>query len=720
MKNKRYYILLVSLAVFITSFSQENKTIFKNLHLNAPKLTKVKAFYKTDKEEALKELLKIYRERKDIYKSVSKEDIKHIQNQYPKEVARSIKIADEVANNYFLFREEWDMEKTNIPYQFKNEIDWTLNPFNDREWTFMLNRHKYWTYLGKAYYLTGKEKYAKTFIKQISHWIENNPVPTSKKAHRSSDTWRTIEAGIRCENWIKTFEYVKNSKNVTPKFLEKFLNALHQHAVYINNVYTNFSKTSNWGILENHGLLNAAIFLEDFKQAQNFKNNAIKRLTAGIELQVLEDGSHWEQSPMYHNEVLHCFMNVNLLAKRTNLKLPNILKQKTKDMVFANIKWQKPNYHQPLLGDSDDTDLRGHLTLAAYLFNDAVIKSRAFNHFDYDNFFILGEKEEKNYKKITSTNPSFLSVFLESSGDFYMRSSWSKDANYASLHLKKLAGGHAHDNLLHFSIFANQRDYLVDNGRYTYVENKWREFFKTSKSHNILEVDNLANSVYVNSWENESEAWSEGVFTKIHPTFDYAEAINTTYKRLEDPVSIKRRMLFLKPDVWLIFDSFSAKKEHKYSQWFNFPNKKVAIKNKSIITTYQDKNLKIEPLKAVEISIENSWYSPEYNFKTESKRATIFKTATGFTSFISLLYFPEKTNLTYKKTPVYDRQDKLLTNKDVEAITLFLDKKEYTLVVNYKSAAIANHFFKVNNSIVHGEIILIEKEAEKTKVYVIK
>lgn len=106
-------------------------------------------------------------------------------------------------------------------------------------------------------------------------------------------------------------------------------------------------------------------------------------------------------------------------------------------MAYANIKWQKPNFHQPLLGDSDDTDLRGLLTLASYLYQDPVLKSRAYPEVDYEIFFMLGAENARSYKSLSSETPAFSSVFQKSSGDMYMRTSWDEDATYSSFHLKK-------------------------------------------------------------------------------------------------------------------------------------------------------------------------------------------------------------------------------------------------------------------------------------------
>lgn len=713
MKANIFFLFFI---IGISTLAQNN-AIFEKLDFNKPQLEIVKKLHVSGNEQqALKALFELYQKKENLYLKVSETDAKYINSTYPKEVTKTLKTANDVLNQYFLFRDDWDMEKTNIPYQFKNEIDWKAMPNDDEEWCYMLNRHKYWIDLGKAYLLTGNEKYAKGFVKQVTHWIANNPLDDSLKNY----SWRRIEAGIRCENWIKSFEYVKKSKSITPAFLSKFLESLYQQGVYINSAFSGFSQTSNWGVLEYQGLFNLSLFLDDFKIAPQWQTDAIDKLTTCINLQILEDGTQWEQSPMYHNEVFHCYMNVNLLSQQKGIKLPEVLVQKTKEMAYANVKWQKPNYHQPLLGDSDDTDLRGLLTLAASIFNDPVLKSRAFNTLDYETLFIKGMENNKIYENIPSKFPDFLSAYQQSSGDFYMRSSWEADATYTSFHLKKLGCGHGHDNLLHFTIFANGRDYLIDGGRFSYVDNEWREFFKNNKSHNTLGVDDLTNSIYKDSWLNTFEARSQGVYTKITADFDYAEAENTAYKRLADPVFIKRRMLYLKPDVWLVFDSFSANGNHAYAQYFNFPNKNIQIENEGLTTTYADSNLRIQPIKASEIKLSDAWWSSEYNLKEETKRAEIFKQSEGFTSFITLLYFPDKTNLKYEKTPVYDRADVLLKDADVEAVNLYIDDKTYTLLVVHNSPAPAAHFFKVNGQIVNGEVVLIEKSENQNSIHIIK
>ena len=657
-----------------------------------------------------------YRQKPNLFLQIEQDDISQASTLFKIEIQSIIDAADLLQRNTFIFRHSWDMEKTAKPYTFTNEINWQTQPWDDPEWTFMLNRHHYWLDLGKAYLFTGDEKYAETYAKQLEHWIDENPL--NEKMKQSS--WRRIEAGFRAENWIKAFEYFKSSSVMTPKLFKKMMASLSQHAHYLNSQYSRFSQTSNWGVIEFTGLFYLSQFLNDHSMAQLWARSATEKLNEMIQLQVFDDGSHWEQSPMYHNHVFQSYMNVILTAKRMNYPLTDAIVKRTLLMAQANIQWQKPNYHQPLLGDSDDTDTRDILTFAALLFNDSEIKSRAYSEIDLENYFIFAEKGAEHLQNLAAKSPKYLSAYMESAGDLFMRSSWQADATYASLHLKKLGGGHGHDNIFHFSLFANQRDYLVDSGRYTYVDGSWRDYFKSSQSHNGIEVDNKNNSIYQDSWTNSFEARSQGVFTQIAEKYDYAEAENIAYLRLPNPVLAKRRMLFLKPSIWLLIDSFSSNSVHTYQQNFNFPNTLVKQESNTVLTTYKNGDLNITPLKPVNISLKDSWYSPEYNTKVIAKRAELSIESEGFTSLITLLNLTSAPKTSAKLIPVYTLKGEKVSSTDAEAIRILDEKNEYTLLVVHNASAPANPFLVVDDVVVRGEVVLMTKNETNMTIEIIK
>ena len=113
----------------------------------------------------------------------------------------------------------------------------------------------------------------------------------------------------------------------------------------------------------------------------------LKNLEIEARMQILGDGVHWEQSPMYHNEVLHCYFDVIILARRNHVSLPESILEQVQKMVYANLAWKKPNHHQPMMGDSDDTDIRDLISVGAYLFKDPVLKFGGLERLDFESIW---------------------------------------------------------------------------------------------------------------------------------------------------------------------------------------------------------------------------------------------------------------------------------------------------------------------------------------------
>ena len=62
---------------------------------------------------------------------------------------------------------------------------------------------------------------------------------------------------------------------------------------------------------ENNGLFAIAHLLQETggcPEAEDWTKLAKKRLIRQNRVQILDDGVQWEMSPMYHNEVLKCFL----------------------------------------------------------------------------------------------------------------------------------------------------------------------------------------------------------------------------------------------------------------------------------------------------------------------------------------------------------------------------------------------------------------------------
>ncbi len=646
-------------------------------------------------------------------------DIEHISNycieNFSEEVVETIRIANDVSNNTFKFKWKWDMERTFVPYTFTKDIIWDKTPNNDEEWVFMLNRHRYWITLGQAYVLTKDEKYTKTFIRQLTHWIKN----VRQVGEAEKTTWRTIEAGIRGENWVKAYSYFSNSEYINEETTRIFVESLKEHGEYLYNNYCDARKLSNWGVLESHGLLVIGLFLNDKELSEKYVQESLRRLEEQIDLQVMEDGMHWEQSPMYLNEVLHCYLDTINLCKRNNIEIPNIILEKTKKLAYANLYMKKPNHRQICQSDSDDTDLRDMLSKAAYLFEDGILKFGAYEEIDFESIWSLGYDSIKKYKDINVKCPEHVSYGFEDSGNYYMRSGWSENDNYMYFHCGTLGSGHGHADLLHISLFANGEDYLIDPGRYTYIEgNEEREYLKSCKAHNTTIVDGDEFTKINGSWGYSSVA------TPIkHPfiskdSYDYLEGSHLGY--ISKGIFTNRSVIYIKPDIWVLVDRFYGEGTHKYNQIFQFA-KNVELKNEKTICKGNNGALTLHHINKLDKYIEKKIVSYHYNqMELQDKLITTLK-GDGFTSILTVINSSKKeSNISIEKIPIKNCNGRILEDNEAEAIKIINKENTYIIAICHNEIFKGKKLLIVDGYHIYGKVVLITKNNEGIKKEIIK
>ena len=164
-----------------------------------------------------------------------------------------MEVADNALKHFFVGQAAYP------PHFCGEDIDWSTAPVPDNEWVWQLNRMVFWLSMGKAYWHTGDEKYAKAWAEQLTDWIRKNP---NDEAHPYA--WRSIEAGIRGHQWMELFQYFVDSPSFTPAVLTAFLNSCYDHASYL---MTKYSTRSNWGLMEAEGMAFIAIIFPQFKDA---------------------------------------------------------------------------------------------------------------------------------------------------------------------------------------------------------------------------------------------------------------------------------------------------------------------------------------------------------------------------------------------------------------------------------------------------------------------
>ena len=297
-------------------------------------------------------------------------------------------------------------------------------------------------------------------------WIDRfiDDIPTNKIG---LDPYPIALRGI---NWIKFIS--KHHDIVEPDRLKRWNDSLFSQ-------YRLLEKKLEWHLLGNHllediySLYIASIYFNDVKMFRKYSHLLRKELNE----QILPDGSHYEQSPMYH-----CILLDRLLD------CINISVGRSAEVEFLS------RYAIKMLG---------HLSEICYrngdipLLNDAAydIAPRPCQLFDYARRLGLQWEsipmKECGYRKLNSDN-------MEAIVDV-----GNITASYQP--------GHSHADTFNYEMRINGIPYIIDTGISTYEKNARRQYERSTAAHNTVSV----------AGRDSSEVWGgfrvgRRAFVKIH------------------------------------------------------------------------------------------------------------------------------------------------------------------------------------------------------------
>ena len=492
--------------------------------------------------------------------------------------------AEEICNNYIVYQ------------QLPEKIDWQSDPHGDPEWKYSLHRHEYLTELGRAYWYTGDEKYTKKFISLLSDWIEKNPMPdiefmltedseTTRMHFMKQGIWRPLTIGIRMyTSFVPCFYHFINSPEFTPEFLVTMLMSMYEHALHTRVYYTRhksyFNVSPNWGLMESNGLAHMGILFPEFKESNDWRVEAMSRFEEQIRMQVLPDGMQVERASGYHLVCSFCFTQIIDLALRNNVKVSDTYMkgaEKTIDFVAAIMR---PHGHYPMLKDADESDVFGE-RCSQGLWEDINNLNMLEDHNDLRWTLKAGARlfNRPDFLYIAThgkegTKPEYGSVAAPDGGFYTMRSGWENDDNYLVFTCGELGAPdqscvHGHADALSVDVSGYGETLLIDPGRYNY-EGPYRIWFKQTQAHNTIAVDGQDSSELADEWMFKTRAKSKVKTWSSTDAFDFVDGSHDGYQRLKDPVTHRRRIIFIKPHFWLVVDDLDAAENHQYDQYFHF------------------------------------------------------------------------------------------------------------------------------------------------------
>lgn len=595
--SKYYIIILVCLYALSTSATQKRpeSRVFDILNLNHPGLEKVKSLHLSGKDkEAAGELLKYYRKRKGVnHPDISLQKI-NISNEEQR-------WADEALEHTFFAHKGYQPS-----FNYGEDIDWRYWPIKDNELRWQLHRTKWWQPMGKAYYLTKDEKYAREWVHQYLDWIDKNPLlakpgPEASEQEREDFenvrfAWRPLEVSHRLQDQTIQFLLFIQSPSFTPEFLTHFLYNYHKHG---QRIISHYSNRGNHLLFEAQRIIYAGTFFPELKEATTWRKSGIDVLNKEIELQVYDDGMQYELDPHYHLAAINIFYKAIRIAESNGFhdEFPHSYFDTLEKMILWVINCYFPDYTNPMFSDAKlDTKkemLRNYRNWLEVFPNNTAIQYMATQ----------GKR---------GSLPNHLSTAFKTSGFYVFRNGWRSDATQMVLKAGPPAFWHCQPDNGTFELYVNGRNFFPDTGSYVYGGDKEveeeRNWFRQTKVHKTLTL----NGANIDSTDSRCLLWK----TEQNPEILVYE--NPSY----DNLTHRRSVYFVDNTFFVITDEAYNKAQGNVAIHYQMCEGDFLIdKNKkSGMTNFKDGNnvfVQCFGSAPIEMKEEEGWVSYEYRKKAK-------------------------------------------------------------------------------------------------------
>lgn len=435
--------------------------------------------------------------------------------------------------------------------------------FSSMDWNFM-EYGKLWNYnLVYFDFLNQKDMDLNEGLNLINSFIKND------FTHISGHEPYTIS--LRNVNWIKFIVINKiESQDIDD---------------YIYSSYCRLLDNLEFHLMGNHLLENgfSLLFASYYFKNPIFYLKAKKIIVEQLEEQILNDGAHFELSPMYHNIILERLLDSIFLIHNNNTfddrEFNNTLINKAEKMLSWLKSIEYKNGELPHFNDSTN--------------NIALSNNKLF---DYANILKIDYKkillEDSGYRKFNLDGYEFV-LDIGPIGPDYIP-------------------GHGHADIFSFEMRVADLPIIVDTGISTYENNLTRQNERSTSSHNTIEINQ----------KSQSEVWSAfrvGARARVNVLNDEKHRIYAShngYKKMG--LTHFRSFEFFGKKI-VINDFIEGKLNYSAKSFIHIhPKRKLKMISSNIVLV--DNFLYLEFIGYRKLTINNFDYCEGFNQKTTGKR----------------------------------------------------------------------------------------------------
>jgi len=427
----------------------------------------------------------------------------------------------------------------NEPYTLTFPLDWSTDPFNDRNWCYQLHAWRMMDSLFFKYEESKNHNYLISCIDVMLDW-ENYTILQDKKTEM---TWNDMATGLRA---LK-IGYIINrllieDKHIEPDYID---NLIRLAKIHIEELINQKISLNNHGIFQVHGLMILSWILKDNKSMEY----ALKWMNILLKQQFYEEGFHSENSDDYHWFIFKTFDDI--------LKFP--VYQQNKD-------------------------------IATIILN--ATNCKAWTVFPNNQSLVIGDSSDsiRNVKIPTKNTDDYFVKFFKESGFFFVRSSFKTDSINASMLFLQTAyknKSHRHADDFNILLYEFGKNILVDSGKYSYEEKSLQRLYcRSTYSHNCLQIDKK-------NYEYKGEYYYDSA-VKEYDEKDGVFIVKTSLQRKDFEVLHDRLILYKPKEFLVVIDKMKSAIERSYNQIWHFHQDLEISKENNLFKTEINENNKMK------------------------------------------------------------------------------------------------------------------------------
>tara|TARA_B100001250_G_scaffold412059_1_gene442285 strand:+ start:311 stop:1879 length:1569 start_codon:yes stop_codon:yes gene_type:complete len=450
----------------------------------------------------------------------------------------------------------------NLNYVFEEKIDWNLSKM-PKLWLYNLH---YFDFINSKDLLND----ISLSNNLIRHWIYEN------KSIRG-EGWEPYTLSLRIVNWIKwSLTYKKlNEEELASLFQQTFfLSKNIEYHIYGNHLIANAK-----------ALMFAGIFFNEHKN-NNFKTLGEELFNSQIKEQILEDGAHFELSPMYHQIIFEDILDIINIYQAFEETIP----QKWIDIAKAMQKWARAMSH-PDQGIAFFNDAAHKI--APSLSDIESYAARLGLEFNEDDFKIRNLKQS-GYVIYNSEDAKLIFDCGQIGPDYIP--------------------GHGHADLFSIELSIFRKRLIVNGGTSTYEISKKRDFERSSAAHSTVEIDGKNSSEVWSSFRVARRAYPKNVIIDNSNDEINISALNDSFRGY-----LNERILKIKKNSLKIQDSIDGKFKNAISRLILHPEVYARkVNDKLIILRFLNQKEEIRVTSNTALNIGKTSYSPEFGKTIET------------------------------------------------------------------------------------------------------